>query len=245
MKMGSFFLLCIIVMSINPAPETTVPSSPPADVLYAHEEWAAALAAYEKEPNPSAGVLMRMGECAARQKKYPIALRYLYQALPCLYGVAYYSLSLSLVALQREAGLVIAPLGPQWYVATSAAAVPPLVWQLFALLLLMMWLLYLRSWWAQRRYILLGLLLFFIGASASVAWWSIAYRGRIAAVAAEALVLRAGPDKRYSEVGSVPAGTPLPCTSQMQLPGGSVYYKVSSAGQVGWVPIEGLLKVAC
>ncbi len=217
------------------------------DVLYAHEEWGAALAGYEKEPHPSAGTLIRMGECAFRQKEYSRALQYLYRGLSGVYGVTFYMVSFYIVTVLRATGQQAhAAVSPTWYIATSLAAVPPLVWQLLALFLLIGLLWRLRWWWGERRYILLSLVGCGVISLGTLALWSLGYRSRIGGVVHQSAVLRSGPDARYTEVGSLSAGTPVEILgAPQQLPGGSgtVHVKVMALHQKGWVAHDALLLV--
>jgi len=214
---------------------------PQADALFEQQLWAAAYTAYAQEADPSVGVLLRMGECAARDKQFPNALHALYRALPQMYGVGYYNLSLQIQELLKEAGLIGGgALSPAWHMATTAAALPPLLWQLLGLLLLVFGLWRMRWWWAARRYLLLLSMAVGVLVSVGVAWWSISYRNAIGAIAKESITLRSGPDERFTVVDSVPAATPLQVGAHLQLLGGAWYCKVSVGAQSGWAPITAL-----
>lgn len=231
--MKRFLFVCMMIV--------TSAALPQADALFEQKLWSAAYEAYAKEVNPTVGVLLRMGECAAKDKQFSNALHALYRALPQVYGIGYYNLSYQICRLMKEAGLSgVGALTPSWYVATTAAAVPPLVWQLFGLLLLVLGLWRMRRWWAARRYSFLCLMIVGVVVSISIAWWSISYRSSIGAIAKESLTLRSGPDERYAPVGSVAAAMPLLLGTQLQLPGGKWYGKVSAGSQTGWVLISAL-----
>jgi hypothetical protein len=213
---------------------------PQADALFEQQLWAAAYTAYAQEADPSVGVLLRMGECAVRDKQFSNALYALYRALPRMYGVGYYNLSLQIQGVMKEAGFSMGTMTPGWYVATAAAAIPPLLWQLLGLLLLIFALWQMRWWWAAGRYLLLFIMALGVLVSIGVAWWSISYRNAVGAIAKESVTLRSGPDERFTIVGNVSVAMPLQVGAHLQLPGGQWYCKVSAGVQSGWAPISAL-----
>ncbi|MDQ5890859.1 MAG: hypothetical protein QG604_733 [Candidatus Dependentiae bacterium] len=214
-----------------------------ADVLYAHEQWSAALAAYEKEEVPTPGTLVRMGECAARGKNYATALRHWYRASRGLYWLAYYDIATRIFRLEAESGLHGQAPTPSWYSATFCAAIPPLVWQLCLLFLLVFGAGRVRHWWRRRAYGLLSFVCLCIGLSIAFAWWSIEYRTAVSGVTMQSITVRSGPDPRFSELGKIPAATPVRGGQSAALPNGPLYSKITDGRVTGWVAQEALLLV--
>ncbi len=214
-----------------------------ADALYAHEKWSAALAAYEKEEDPTPGMLVRMGDCAVRSKNYATGLRHWYRAARGLYWLSYYDIATRIYALEAEVGLHSVTPTPSWYVATSCAAIPPLVWQVCLLLLLLLGAWRVRLWWQHKSYgflmiVFLGVLFF-----GGFAWWSMGHRSAVSAIVMQSVTLRTGPDERFTELGKIAPPSPVHSADVAALPNGLPWCKITDGQRLGWAPQSSLVMV--
>ena len=229
----------IIVLCMGVSGGLSAASSEAADALYGNGHWEQALSAYKNEQDFSAGRYLRMGECALKGKKYAEGLAYWHKALQGVYWLLYYEVARKIVLVEAEIGIrTNAILTPQWYVVTTCASVPPLVWQLIGVLLLLFFLWRMRVWYVARRWMAvvgMGLLLSAVG---SIAWWSITYRQSVGGVISASAKMHTGPDVRFNEIGVFSLGTPVQLLQKAQIKEGPVYYKVYGRGRIGWVASE-------
>jgi len=231
------FLIGLFIVGAVVAGETG------ADALYAHEEWSAALTAYEKEEAPTPGMLVRMGDCAIKNKNYAMGLGYWHKAARGLYFLSYYDIAMRIFVCEAEAGIHGAVASPSWYVGASCAAIPPVFWQVCLLLLLLLGAWRVRGWWQKRSQVILWILGVGILVFAALAWWSMQYRSAVSAVVLQTTSVRTGPDGRFTELGRIAACSPVHITDQAAFPGGLPWCKISTVDRCGWVPQSSLLLV--